>query len=109
MRTTLMVRDRSTRSQMTIRRATGGSSFRSVFSAAAASWTVQAKALFHVGERHRAARTLTEGLDRLVVIELLQRVGNQALDEPVDRDSFPARARLESADQRGMNVHRRHG
>src|SRR5713226_8774098 len=90
---------------LTIRRATGGSSFRSVFSAATASWTVQAKALFHVGERHGAAGPFAEGFDRFVVVELLQRVGDQPLHQPVDRDPLAAGAGLKSADQRGMNFY----
>src|SRR5947208_4308980 len=94
---------------LTIRRATGGSSFRRVFSAAAASWTAQAKALFHVGERRSAARPLPESLDRLVVVELLQSVGDQSLHQAVDRDALPPGPRLESADQRRVDFHGGHG
>src|SRR5947208_4162930 len=94
---------------LTIRRATGGSSFRRVFSAAAASWTAQAKALFHVGERRSAARPLPESLDRFVVVELLQSVGDQSLHQAVDRDALPPGARLQSADQRRGDFHGGHG
>jgi hypothetical protein len=64
---------------LTIRRATGGSSFSSARSAPAASWTVQAKALLHVRERHGAARSAAVRLDGLVIVQLLQGIGYQAL------------------------------
>jgi len=91
-----------------IRRATGGSSFNSVFSAAPARRTVQAKALFYVGERYRAAGATAKGLDRIVVRDFLQAISNQALDQTPDADSLATGAGLQGPDERRMDFYGRH-
>src|SRR5436189_3584005 len=93
---------------LTIRRAIAGSSFSSVFSAPAASRTIQAKALLHFHQRNRATGPAAKRLDGLVIVYLLEAIRDQPLYEPRHTDALSSRARLQGFDQRRIKLDGRH-